>query len=83
MKFYDAFQYAVIAAIVPVSALYVLRRQAPASFRRARVAIALKLLKPQRAEWLHRLGRRIAPTPTAASACGGCSGGCDTPSVRV
>jgi len=83
MRLYDAFQYGVIAAIVPASALYVLRRQAPASFRRGRVAIAIYLLQPQRADWLRRLGRRFAPPSTNAAACGGCSSGCSTTSTRA
>jgi hypothetical protein len=75
MKLYDAFQYAVLAAVVPASALYVWRRQAPASFRRGRVALALWLLRPQRADWIKRCGRRIAPAAIGnAASCGACDG---------
>ena len=83
MRLYDAFQYGVIGAIVPASALYVWRRQAPASFRRGRVAIAIFLLQPQRANWLRNLGRKFAPPAAAAAACGGCSSGCSTPAGRA
>jgi hypothetical protein len=83
MRLYDAFQYGVIAAIVPASALYVLRRQAPASFHRGRVAVAIFLLQPQRSAWLRGLGRKFAPAAPTAAACGGCSSGCSTPSARA
>lgn len=82
MKAYDIFQYAVIAAIVPASALYVWRRQAPAAFRRAQVAVALPLLKSQRAPWLRALGRRLAPASAQTQACGGCASACTSVSAR-
>jgi hypothetical protein len=83
MKPYDVFQFVVIATIVPASALYVWRKQAPAAFRRAQIAVALLLLKPQRAPWLRTLGRRLAPPTALAGACGGCASGCTTATPRA
>ncbi|MET0888944.1 MAG: DUF6587 family protein [Stenotrophomonas maltophilia] len=68
-------QYAVIALAVLVSAWVVMKKQFPGTVRRARGAIALGLVKPQRAAWLQALGRRIAPPATAG---GGACGGCDS-----
>lgn len=68
-------QYAVIALAVVVSAWVVLKKQFPGVVRKARGAIALALVKPQRAAWLQALGRRIAPP---ASGGGGACGGCDS-----
>ncbi len=66
-------QYAVIALAVVVSAWVVLKKQFPGVVRKARGAIALALVKPQRAAWLQALGRRIAPPASGGgSACGGC-----------
>ncbi len=66
-------QYAVIALAVLVSAWVVLKKQFPGTVRRLRGAIALALLKPQRAAWLQRAGRWIAPPASSGSAaCGGC-----------
>lgn len=77
---YDAFQYTLIALLVLGSALQLWRRQAPASFRRARIWLALRLLKPPAPAWLRACGRRIAPVgPAGDVACGGCSSGCATP----
>ena len=66
-------QYIVVALIVLLSAWVVLKKQFPGTVRRARGAIALGLVRPERATWLQALGRRIAPPATGASgACGGC-----------
>ncbi len=68
-------QYIVIALAVLASAWVVLKKQFPGTLRRARGALALALLKPQRAAWLQALGRRVAPP---ASSGGGACGGCDS-----
>lgn len=68
-------QYIVIALAALVSAWVVLKKQFPGSVRKARGALALGLVKPQRAPWLQALGRRVAPPATGA---GGACGGCDS-----
>lgn len=68
-------QYIVVALIVLVSAWVVLKKQFPGTVRKVRGAIALGLIKPQRASWLQVLGRRIAPPATGG---GGACGGCDS-----
>ncbi|MDR6672982.1 DUF6587 family protein [Xanthomonas sp. 1678] len=66
-------QYAVIALAVLLSAWVVLKKQFPGTARKLRSAIALRLLKPNRASWLQALGRKIAPAASGgAGACGGC-----------
>ncbi|WP_425501586.1 DUF6587 family protein [Pseudoxanthomonas kalamensis] len=66
-------QYAIIAVAVAISAWVVARKQFPNALRKARVALALPLLREGRPAWLHAVGRRIAPPPVApASGCGGC-----------
>ncbi|MHC9014102.1 DUF6587 family protein [Stenotrophomonas bentonitica] len=73
-------QYAVIALAVLVSAWVVMKKQFPGTVRKARGAIALGLVKPQRAAWLQALGRKIAPPATGgAGACGGCDSCGPTP----
>lgn len=73
-------QYIVVALIVLISAWVVLKKQFPGTVRKARGAIALGLIKPQRATWLQALGRRIAPPATGGgSACGGCDSCGPTP----
>ena len=69
-----ALQYAVIAAVVALSAWMVLRRQFPAAARRLRVALAVPLVRDGRPAWMRSLARRIAPpgSGSGASACGGC-----------
>lgn len=72
-----ALQYAVVAAVVALSAWMVLRRQFPAAARRLRVALAVPLVREGRPAWMRALGRRIAPPALAGGkACGGCNG-CD------
>lgn len=68
-------QYIVVALIVMISAWVVLKKQFPGTVRKARGAIALGLVKPERASWLQALGRRIAPPATGS---GGACGGCDS-----
>jgi len=66
-------QYAVIALAALVSAWVVVKKQFPGTVRRVRTALALALLRPQRAPWLQAWGRRLAPPAgAAAGACGGC-----------
>lgn len=72
-----ALQYAVVAAVVALSAWMVLRRQFPAAARRLRVALAIPLVREGRPGWMRALGRRIAPPARAGGrGCGSC-GGCD------
>ena len=65
-------QYLLIALAVIVSALVVLRKQAPRAERALRGVMALWLLRPQRGAALQRLGRWIAPAPRAGGGCSGC-----------
>jgi uncharacterized protein involved in cysteine biosynthesis len=68
-------QYVVIALAALVSAWVVAKRQFPNATRKARIALALPMLREGRPGWLRWLGRWIAP-PAAqggAGACGGCS----------
>ncbi len=68
-------QYAVVSVAVLASAWVAARKLFPAGVRRLRVAMALPLLREPRAAWLRRLGRWIAPEPSApGTACGGCDG---------
>lgn len=71
-------QYIVVALAVLLSAWVVLKKQAPVATRRARIALALLLLREERPAWVRALGRRLAPASIAANACGGCKG-CGTP----
>lgn len=66
-------QYAVIAVLVLASAWVVLAKQSPATARWLRVALALPLLREGRAPWLRAIGRRLAPSATAAGGCAGCN----------
>ena len=68
-------QYIVVALIVLLSAWVVLKKQFPGVVRSVRGAIALALVKPQRAAWLQSLGRKIAPPVTGG---GGACSGCDS-----
>ena len=69
-------QYAIIAVAVVVSAWVVAKKQFPGPLRKARVALALPLLREDRATWVRGLGRWIAPRgmTTNGKACGGCDG---------
>ena len=67
-------QYVVVALAVLVSAWVVAAKQFPHATRRARIALALPLLRDGRPAWLRVFGRRIAPAPFSARACGGCDG---------
>lgn len=70
-----ALQYAVVALAVIASAAYVFRTRFPATARRLRGWLAIRLVDSG-SPVLARVGRRIAPRPRAQDACGGC-GGCD------
>lgn len=69
-------QYLIIALAVVVSAWVVLKKQFPGTVRKARVAMALPLLREGRAPWLQRIGRGIAPPGrfSGGKDCGGCDG---------
>lgn len=68
-----ALQYAVIAVLVVLSAVFVWRTRFPASWRRMRVALAIPLLRDGRPAWARSIGRWIAPASALASGeCGGC-----------
>ena len=72
-----ALQYAVVAAVVALSAWMVLRRQFPVAARRLRVVLAIPLVREGRPVWVRALGRRIAPPVLhGGKGCGAC-GGCD------
>ena len=67
-------QYAVIAILVLASVWVVLKKQFPGPLRKARIALALPLLRDGRPGWRQRLGRWIAPQGhfAAGKNCGGC-----------
>jgi hypothetical protein len=74
-------QYAIIGLLVLVSVWVVLKKQFPGTLRKARVALALPLLREGRPGWLRALGRWIAPLGShvvgggaAGKDCGGCDG---------
>jgi hypothetical protein len=70
-------QYAVVSAVVALSAWMVLRRQFPVATRRLRIALAIPLVREGRPRWLRRVGRRLAPPAVAGGkGCGAC-GGCE------
>lgn len=70
-----ALQYAVIALLVLLSAIFVWRTRFPASWRRMRVALAIPMLREERPAWMRSIGRKIAPASALASGeCGGCDG---------
>ena len=71
-----ALQYAIIAIAVVVSAWVVLKKQFPGPVRKARIALALPLLREGRAAWQQKLGRWSAAAGSSANdaACGGCNG---------
>jgi len=71
-------QQLVVALAVLASAVFVLQRQWPGAVRRARVAVAVRLLREHRSKPLRALGRVIAPPPSMDGNCGGCSSGCST-----
>ncbi len=66
-------QYALIGLAVALSLWAVVNQQMPATMRRLRLAIALRLLRSS-SGWAAGLGRRIAPRATEPGACGGCTG---------
>jgi len=61
---------------VAASAGFVVVQRFPGAVRRARIALALPLLREPRARWLQAIGRRVAPAPAAAGCAGAC-GGCE------
>lgn len=69
-------QYVVVALTVLLSVWVVLDKQAPGTARALRTGLALVLLREGRSGWLHWVGRRLAPTPTAIDGkdCGACNG---------
>lgn len=69
-------QYTIIALAVLISAWVVAKKQFPGTVRKARVALALPLLREGKPAWLKKLGRWIAPATGANgdSSCGGCDG---------
>ena len=70
-------QYLAIAVAVVASVVVVMRKQFPNATRRLRIAIALPLLREERAEWIKSVGRMLAPAPRAGGKdCGGCAS-CD------
>ena len=76
-------QYLIIAVAVLVSAWVVLKKQFPGTVRKARGAIALGLVKPQRAAWekFRNPASRFSLVGVFVSQGGQGSGG--VPSVRV
>ena len=70
-------QYVAIALAVLASVVVVMLKQFPNATRRLRIAIALPLLREERAEWIKSVGRMLAPAPLAGGKdCGGCDS-CD------
>ena len=70
-----AVQYAIVGAAVLASACYVVLTRFPATARRVRGWIAIRLVDSG-SPALGRLGRRIAPKVRPQDGCGTC-GGCD------
>jgi len=70
-----ALQYVVVALAVLASIVYVVRTRLPATTRRLKGWIAIRLIDSGSPR-LATLGRRIAPVPRAKDGCGSC-GGCD------
>lgn len=68
-------QYVVVALAVIASAVYVVRTRFPATTRRLRGWLAIRLVDSG-SPMLANAGRRLAPTPRAADGCGACNG-CD------
>jgi len=75
-----ALQYAVIAIAVVISAWVVMKKQFPGPLRKARIALALPLLREGKADWQRALGQWIAPAGSLVNGriggkdCGGCDG---------
>ena len=70
-------QYIVITLAVLASVVVVVRKQFPHATRKLRIAVALPLLREERADWIKSLGLFIAPEPRAnGKDCGGCDS-CD------
>lgn len=68
-------QYVIVAIAVLASAWVVAKKQFPGPLRRARIALALPLVREGRPAWQQRLGRWIAPPGhLAGKQCGGCDG---------
>ena len=68
-------QYIAVALAAIVSAWVVAKKQFPTGLRKLRVAIALPLLRENRAAWLRMLGRKVAPESLRRdAACGGFDG---------
>ena len=68
-------QYLLIAVAVAASLVVVMRKQFPGATRRLRIAIALPMLREGAPGVVKKIGRWIAPTPTAGGKdCGGCNG---------
>lgn len=68
-------QYIVVAAAVAASAFYVFLTRFPTTARRVRGWIAIRMIDSGSAT-VARIGRRLAPKPSAQDGCGTC-GGCD------
>lgn len=73
-------QYAVITVVVVLSAWVVAKKQFPGSVRKARIAIALPLLREGKPAWQRALGKWVAPPGSYVGGkldgkdCGGCNG---------
>lgn len=68
-------QYIVVGAAVAASVAYIVLTRFPATVRRVRGSLAIRLVDSG-SPALATVGRRIAPKPRAQDACGTC-GGCD------
>lgn len=69
-------QYLIIAVAVVASAWVVTKKQFPGPLRKARIALALPLVRSGRPAWQQRLGRWIAP-PGHYAGGKDCGSGCD------
>lgn len=74
-----AVQYIVIAVAVVISAWVVAKKQFPGALRKARIALALPLLRENKPGWQRSLGKWIAPPGSFVGGklsngkdCGGC-----------
>ena len=68
-------QYALIGMAVVAAALFVWQSRFPRAWRATRIAIAIVLLREERAGWIKKIGRWLAPASALKSGeCGGCDG---------
>ena len=81
MSAWPILEQLLVVLAIGACAAYAARTMFPGTWKRARIALALSLLRRTELPWLCRLGRALAPAPVhagipKASTCGPCRG-CD------